>query len=99
MLLSNGSADEAFPSPPLVQPTLSQCAAWWREWISHHNYRGPWEEPVKRSLITLKALTYETTSGMVRSEERRVGEESTSGDPKGTLKNNSKQNKNTQNKS
>ena len=64
-VLSYGTVDEAFPSPPQIQPALSQCAAWWQEWISHSNYRGPWEEPVKRSLITLKALTYEPTGGMV----------------------------------
>jgi GH15 family glucan-1,4-alpha-glucosidase len=55
-------------SPP---PTLDAAAAvtaaeeWWRQWAAHCTYRGPWREAVLRSLITLKALTYSPTGGMV----------------------------------
>lgn len=50
---------------PLVDDALSDCMQWWQEWVGHNGYVGPWADAVKRSLITLKALTYEPTGGMV----------------------------------
>lgn len=50
---------------PNVEQALTDCADWWRQWISRSTYSGPWEEAVNRSLITLKALTYEPAGGMV----------------------------------
>jgi GH15 family glucan-1,4-alpha-glucosidase len=38
---------------------------WWREWSSQLRYDGGWREPVERSLITLKALTYAPSGGIV----------------------------------
>lgn len=38
---------------------------WWRRWSSRSTYEGPWHEAVLRSLITLKALTYAPTGGIV----------------------------------
>jgi len=38
---------------------------WWRKWSERCTYRGPWREQVIRSLITLKALTYAQTGGVV----------------------------------
>ena len=37
----------------------------WREWIAAHAYEGPWQDEVLRSLLTLKALTYAPTGGIV----------------------------------
>jgi GH15 family glucan-1,4-alpha-glucosidase len=44
---------------------LDDCEAWWRDWTRRCTYRGPHRDPVIRSLITLKALTYEPTGGIV----------------------------------
>ncbi len=41
------------------------CERWWHRWTSHCVYRGQWRDAVVRSLITLKALTYSPTGGMV----------------------------------
>ena len=38
---------------------------WWREWVSRCTYKGPWRDAVLRSLVTLKALTYAPTGGIV----------------------------------
>ncbi len=38
---------------------------WWRSWASVCTYKGIHKELVLRSLITLKALTYEPTGGIV----------------------------------
>jgi GH15 family glucan-1,4-alpha-glucosidase len=37
----------------------------WREWSDRCTVQGPYREIVQRSLITLKALTYEPTGGIV----------------------------------
>jgi GH15 family glucan-1,4-alpha-glucosidase len=44
---------------------LDQTETWWREWTSQSTVTEPWREPVMRSLITLKALTYGPTGGIV----------------------------------
>lgn len=51
--------------PPEPQEALGTCMHWWRDWTGRNNYDGPWKEAVTRSLITLKALTYEPTGAMV----------------------------------
>lgn len=44
---------------------LQQTEAWWRDWASRCTYAGPYRDAVLRSLIVLKALTYEPTGGIV----------------------------------
>ncbi len=44
---------------------LNATEKWWREWSARSTYRGKWRSQVTRSLITLQALTYEPTGGMV----------------------------------
>jgi len=44
---------------------VDRAGAWWQEWIGRCTYEGPYKEPLHRSLITLKALTYQRTGGMV----------------------------------
>jgi GH15 family glucan-1,4-alpha-glucosidase len=53
------------PPVPNVPECLIDCADWWRAWVSRSRYRGQWEALVKRSLITLKALTFQPGGGMV----------------------------------
>jgi GH15 family glucan-1,4-alpha-glucosidase len=53
------------PNPIDPQAALEQTEALWRDWTSRCTYRGPWAEAVERSLITLKALTYGPTGGIV----------------------------------
>ena len=44
---------------------LHETSEWWQEWADRCEYQGEWREPVLRSLITLKALTYAPTGGVV----------------------------------
>jgi GH15 family glucan-1,4-alpha-glucosidase len=55
------------PSPPSVdaESSLAATRAYWSSWIARCTYEGDWPEPVKRSLLTLKALTYAPTGGLV----------------------------------
>ena len=52
-------------SPPEANLLLKQTEMWWRKWISRCRYKGPWAGAVRRSLITLKTLTYAPTGGPV----------------------------------
>jgi GH15 family glucan-1,4-alpha-glucosidase len=54
------------PPPPLdAYYAIRLTDTYWKEWASRCTYEGPWREAVVRSLITLKALTYEPTGGIV----------------------------------
>ncbi len=44
---------------------LARTEDFWRGWSARCKYRGAWAKPVMRSLLTLKALTYEPTGGIV----------------------------------
>lgn len=56
---------EAAPEPVDAEETIAATDRWWREWSSRCIYKGPWRDAVIRSLITLKALTYAPTGGIV----------------------------------
>ncbi len=43
----------------------NRCEKFWRGWVSRCAYEGPWREAVIRSLITLKALIYAPTGGVI----------------------------------
>jgi hypothetical protein len=53
--------------PPVIDPfhALEHTEAFWYQWNDRCPDVGPWTETVKRSLITLKALTYAPTGGIV----------------------------------
>ncbi|MEU7179194.1 MULTISPECIES: glycoside hydrolase family 15 protein [Streptomyces] len=53
--------------PALADPegSLEATEDFWREWVDHCTYHGPYRDAVVRSLITLKALTYAPTGGIV----------------------------------
>jgi GH15 family glucan-1,4-alpha-glucosidase len=55
------------PKPVEIDPEaqLAETEAMWTEWVALCTYQGPWREAVIRSLITLKALTYAPTGGIV----------------------------------
>ncbi|MBD0842430.1 MULTISPECIES: glycoside hydrolase family 15 protein [unclassified Streptomyces] len=65
------------PRPPLVDPyeSLHASLSDWRAWASRCRYDGPYRDTVVRSLITLKALTYAPTGGIVASATTSLPEE------------------------
>jgi GH15 family glucan-1,4-alpha-glucosidase len=66
-----------FPTRPSVDPakSLQLTTKHWRRWSSRCRYRGRWRAAVLRSLLTLKALTYEPTGGMVAAPTTSLPEE------------------------
>jgi GH15 family glucan-1,4-alpha-glucosidase len=47
------------------QKALAETERFWTEWSARCTHTGKWTGPVRRSLITLKALTYAPTGGIV----------------------------------
>ncbi len=58
------SYEEARP-PVDAEEALRSTRRWWRRWTEKCSYQGPWRDAVVRSLITLKALTFTPTGGIV----------------------------------
>ncbi|MEU1621593.1 glycoside hydrolase family 15 protein [Streptomyces sp. NPDC005722] len=63
--------------PPLAEPEASLEATedFWREWVAQCTYHGPYRDAVVRSLITLKALTYGPTGGIVAAPTTSLPED------------------------
>jgi GH15 family glucan-1,4-alpha-glucosidase len=53
------------PEATDAEAALEDTTRWWRRWSARCTYDGEWRDAVIRSLITLKALTYEPTGGIV----------------------------------
>ncbi len=53
------------PAPVDAGAALARTTAFWREWSGRSRIHGAYRDPVQRSLVTLKALTYEPTGGIV----------------------------------
>jgi GH15 family glucan-1,4-alpha-glucosidase len=53
------------PDPVDAESSLEETEQFWRNWAGHCTYEGPYRDAVVRSLITLKALTYAPTGGIV----------------------------------
>jgi len=55
------------PEPPEkdAAESVAETSAWWRAWSDRCTYDGDWRDAVLRSFITLKALTYAPTGGIV----------------------------------
>ncbi|MER3425280.1 MAG: glucoamylase [Nitrospiraceae bacterium] len=56
---------EPEPAPADPDRALIETERWWQEWSNRCTYSGQWYDAVLRSLITLKALTYAPTGGIV----------------------------------
>jgi GH15 family glucan-1,4-alpha-glucosidase len=58
----------SYEEPPAAldaRTALNETEELWRQWARRCQYRGPYRDAVVRSLITLKALTYEPSGGCV----------------------------------
>jgi len=65
------------PAPHPVDPehALSDTEDYWTQWSSRAQLPGRWQDPVQRSLITLKALTYAPTGGVVAAATTSLPEQ------------------------
>ncbi|GAA1363594.1 glycoside hydrolase family 15 protein [Streptomyces beijiangensis] len=63
------------PALPDPEGSLTLAEDFWREWVDQCTYHGPYREAVVRSLITLKALTYAPTGGIVAAPTTSLPED------------------------
>jgi GH15 family glucan-1,4-alpha-glucosidase len=65
----------AEPAPVRPEDALRETGQWWRDWSGRCQYQGPWREAVLRSLITLQAMTYSPTGGIVAAPTTSLPEQ------------------------
>ncbi len=74
-VLSHGPSHRPRPNAMDPQLALAQTETFWRDWSARCPPIGPWSEAVKRSLLTLKALTYEPTGAIVAAPTTSLPEQ------------------------
>jgi GH15 family glucan-1,4-alpha-glucosidase len=64
------------PYPALnLDAQLAETRAWWRQWASACTEPGAYNAEVRRSLLVLRALTHETTGGIVAAPTTSLPED------------------------
>ena len=64
-VLTHCESHRPVPASLDADDALYETEAYWSAWSSRCTYDGPWADAVKRSLLTLKCLTYAPTGGIV----------------------------------
>jgi GH15 family glucan-1,4-alpha-glucosidase len=68
-------SSEQPPEPVDAEEALASTEQIWRDWMSGCRYDGPYKPAVHRSLIVLKALTYEPTGAIVAAPTTSLPEQ------------------------
>ncbi len=63
--MSYGKSFQGVPQAIDPEAAFEKTTRFWSEWAAKCTYDGPWRNLVVRSLITLKALTFSPTGGIV----------------------------------
>ena len=74
-VLTHGPSYGPPPRVPDADKALANTQAFWTEWSNRCTYHGEWREQVLRSLITLKALSYTPTGGIVAAPTTALPEQ------------------------
>ncbi len=72
-VLTHGDSYRTLPVASDPEPALAGTAAFWKEWVGEGE-GGEFAEPVNRSVLTLKALTYAPTGGIVAAATTSIPE-------------------------
>ena len=63
------------PRPADPEEALADTETFWTQWMGQLTYAGEWQDAVRRSLVTLKALTYAPTGGIVAAATTSLPEQ------------------------
>jgi GH15 family glucan-1,4-alpha-glucosidase len=73
------ASHERAPRPVDAERALEHTITGWQEWSSHHRpepgWSEEWQAAISRSLLTLKALTYQPTGGIVAAATTSLPED------------------------
>ncbi len=64
-VLSHSASHLGVPRAIKVVTALADTERYWKSWCGRCQFEGPWRDAVLRSLMTLKALIYSPTGGIV----------------------------------
>ncbi|HEX4155374.1 MAG TPA: glycoside hydrolase family 15 protein [Acidobacteriaceae bacterium] len=64
-VLTYAASNEEVPKRVPIDDALQDTVRFWTEWIAQSDYKGEYKEAVERSLLTLKAMTFHPTGGIV----------------------------------
>lgn len=73
-VLTSYDSHESTPEALEADKTIDATEQWWRAWSERSRYQRPWRDTVIRSLITLKALTYAPTGGILAAPTTSLSE-------------------------
>ncbi len=74
-VMSYGPSHLPLPPPVQAKTALAAAERYWHSWSSKLSGKGSWSEPIERSLITLQALTYAPTGGIVAAPTTALPEQ------------------------
>jgi GH15 family glucan-1,4-alpha-glucosidase len=74
-VLSHGPGHLKPPRALDARAALAETKRYWHRWSRRGSYRGPYQSAVSRSLVTLKALTYHPTGGIVAAPTTSLPEQ------------------------
>ncbi len=74
-VLTWAPSHEPAPEPVEAQSAVQDTERFWSQWMAQCTYDGEWPQAVRRSLVTLKALTYAPTGGVVAAATTSLPEE------------------------
>jgi GH15 family glucan-1,4-alpha-glucosidase len=64
-VLTHAASHAPRPEPTDAETALAETTRFWTDWIAQCTYQGRWSDAVHRALITVKALTYAPTGGIL----------------------------------
>ncbi len=74
-VLTYGPSYEDVPACADPEQALGETVSFWQEWAGRAKLQGDYADAIERSLITLKALTYQHTGGMVAAPTTSLPEQ------------------------
>jgi GH15 family glucan-1,4-alpha-glucosidase len=74
-VLTYANSTEDIPDRVPIESAFNDTETFWREWIGQSKYDGLYKDAVERSLMTLKAMTYLPTGGIVAAVTAGLPEE------------------------
>jgi len=74
-VLTYGPSHLSTPAVPDPDSALHATDSFWTDWCHRGTYEGEWKPAVQRSLLTLKALTFAETGGIVAAPTTSLPEQ------------------------